>query len=74
MQDKVRPLTRSDEGLAYTPEDRAWQIYLSRTVHGLNDDEIKDQLQFSNKEFELCSALEITLRRKFAAKKIKNKA
>lgn len=66
--DKVGALTRPDGGLAYTPEDRAWQIYLGRTAHGMNDNQIKEKLIFSNEEFELCSALEKTLRSKFDAK------
>jgi len=66
-QDKTMPLTRPDGGLAFTSEDRAWQIYRSRTV-GMPDDKIKEVMFFSNEEFDFCATIIPKLRRKFAAR------
>ena len=50
-EDKIRPLTRPDGGLAFTPEDRAWQIYRLRAFE-MSDDEIKDTCCLTDEEFE----------------------
>ncbi|MGA2683242.1 MAG: hypothetical protein ABSF44_15755 [Candidatus Bathyarchaeia archaeon] len=65
-QDKTMPLTRPDGGLAFTSEDRAWQIYRLRTF-GMSNDKIKELMSVSNEEFDFCATLIPKLRRKFAA-------
>lgn len=65
---KIMPLTRPDGGIAFTPEDRAWQIYLAKFKHQMNEAEIKEKLQFTDEEFDFCKTIMITMKRRFDAK------
>ena len=64
---KIMPLTRPDGGIAFTPEDRAWQIYSLRTF-GMSDDEIKEKGYFTSEEFEMCAAMIPALKNQFEAR------
>jgi len=66
-EDKIKPLTRPDGGLAFTLEDRAWQIYRFRTF-GMSDDEIKEKGDFTSEEFEMCAAMIPALKNQFEAR------
>jgi len=66
-KEKISPLERPDGGIAFTPEDRAWQIFRFRTF-GMNDDEIKKVGSFTNEEFEMCTAMIPALKEKFERK------
>jgi hypothetical protein len=64
---KTMPLPRPDGGLAFTYEDKAWQIYRLRAFK-MSDDEIKKTISISNAEFDLYTPLIPKLDRRFEAK------